>query len=571
MDGVNWWSLADPWADPLLPVDATVMAGLTLGIALVLAVSAAPRLIRASGFDRMDWLWVGGATLLALALRLGGESRVPGWINGHGYRFLASLLHSPPMGADFHGNGPWAFYGALLAFLPRRVSTILAIQAVASALMVPACWALARAFLANRAAARWTALLAATLPGFVYFGASEERLVIGLLPLVLAPALAAGAAATGSPLALLAAAAMAAAAAQFQPFLLLAPMAVGLVLIVRADGRKLLWSPWSVAAMALFAGLAAEPAGQALRNLMSGTGPAGIWVPGAQPWMNALLLPATHDNVGPTGNVFLNLRVTPIVFPLAMVLGFVALHRRRATVPAAWALLALGLLFVSVALLPGRMNTVRLQLPAQPWFLVLAGAGLAAATRFLAHRMPQIGFLAPGAVRDGVAACGGLVLLVASIACAPGPMFQVFGPQRERRVIEAGLADAPSGCVVLWSSMTRKSGTNLPLWIGREEDRYLQWGAVRDFDAPSPPFPPCTLYVRPLACHDRAVRVEGDPGNGIRAECAHLEEHLAPLTPVHMERVLAEPDCLREFPTEPVEIGVWAVGPRNEVPAPRTQ
>lgn len=560
MDGVNWWSLADPAVDPLLPVNATTMAGLTLLVALLLAVAAAPKLIRASGFDRMDALWVGVATLLALTLRLVGESRVPGWINGHGYRFLASLLYSPPMGADFHGNGPWAFYGALLTFLPRRISTILAIQSVVSTLMVPACWALARAFLANRAAARWTALLAATLPGFVYFGASEERLVIGLLPLVLAPALAAGAVATRDPVALLASAAMAAAAAQFQPFLLLSPLAVGLVLIVRADGRKLLWSPWSLAAIALFAGLAAEPAGQALRNLMSGTGPAGVWVPGAQSWWGALLLPATHDNVGPTGNVFLNLRVTPIVFPIAMVLGFVALHRRRATLPAAWALLALGMLFVSVALLPGRMNTVRLQLPAQPWFLVLAGTGLAAATRCLAHGMPRVGLLARSAVREGVSACCGLVLLVASIACAPGPMFQVFGPQRERKVIEAGLADAPSGCVVLWSSMTRKSGTNLPLWIGRDQDRYLRWGAVRDFDAPSPPFPPCTLYVRPLACHDRAIPAEGDSGSGIRAECAHLEERLAPLKPVHVERILAEPDCLQEFPTEPVEIGVWAVG-----------
>ena len=134
-----------------------------------------------------------------------------------------------------------------------------------------------KAFVPSSSTARWTMILAALLPGFVYFGHSEERMVIGIFFLILAPLFAALASKYKSHLAIFASAALAATSAHFQPFMLFSPLTIFAVLISRSDGRSYLKTPWPWVGLWFYLLLVLEPTLQAVNNIVYGIGPANNW------------------------------------------------------------------------------------------------------------------------------------------------------------------------------------------------------------------------------------------------------------------------------------------------------
>lgn len=560
-----WDDPSDATAKPLLPMSATKFAQIALILATILALMAAPKLT--AGISPLEVILLTAITIFGFAIRLYVEPRIPGWINGHGHHYLGSILAGPLNGADLHGNGPWAFFTPLLAIFPKTKTTVLATQLVISSFTIPAIWALARAFIPRCSVALWSAVLAALLPAFIYFGSGEERLVIGLLPFILAPVFASR---PNSYLTMAAAGALAAAAAQFQPFLLLTPIAIGVVVLVKKPGWKVL--PKLALSAAIFVLLTIEPAYQAISNVASGSGPSRTWIPEFGLLVKGLFLPVLGDGPGPS-NTYLDTKYTPFVFFIFMVIGFIALNFKRLVdkvsecsntfehrlglIP--WGLLFLGTLFTALGFIPDRMHMLKLQLPAQPWFLVLSGAGMAFSQLVLKWLVSKAYKLKPSLL-NVLSTTTLLVILGTCVVINPGPTFAVYGPQQETQIIEEGLKDAPDGCLVLWPAMERRPASSPPLWLGRGPDGpKLRWASIKDFRSPKPPFPNCTLYIRPLACWDHQKLSPGDPGTGIRAECAHAESRLAPMEPFFTKSIIATPDMMQKYPPTPVEIGIWTV------------
>ena len=92
-----------------------------------------------------------------------------------------------------------------------------------------------------------------------------------------------------------------------------------------------------------------------------------------------------------------------------------------------------------------------------------------------------------------------------------------------------------------------------------ERHKLVHWYALKDFEELRRPFPPCLYYLRPLACHDRNNPVESDNGDGMRSECVFIERQLGRMSPVHVETIVAEPDCMQNYRPGPVEVGIWKV------------
>lgn len=548
------------YAPTVLPIDATLNAGLVMFMALFLTIATSLIIWldnrKSLSITKTDLIWLVVVTIAAFILRSIGDAVVPGWVNGHGHRYISDILHGSPRGADLHGNGPWAFYIPLLMIFPRTLNTILIIQAVVSALTIPAIFFMTKAFVSSSTTARWTAVLAALLPGFVYLGHSEERMVIAILFLILAPTFGALASRFKNHLSIFASAALAATSAHFSPFMLLSPVVIFAVLICRSDGRSYLKTPWPWLGLVFYMLLVFEPASQAFNNLFHGVGPAGNWSKLVKGLKHIGFIQITPEPGKPT-NAYFSAELTPYVFQLLSLLGFVSLHLKKSTKPAAWTLLALGVMFLVVAGAATRMNAIRLQFPAQPWFLVLSGAGLTAISSLARKYCSNV----PKPLRTGII----LTLLIGLVVLDPGPMFKTFGPHQETKALLKGIAQVPEGCVIVWPSMSRKSGSDVPTWATLEQKKLVFWYALRDFEEARRPFPPCLYYLRPLACHDRQNPFESDTGDGMRAECVFIEQQLGRMSPVHVETIVAEPDCFQEYRPGPVEIGVWKV---NTEPQP---
>lgn len=546
--------MTDRFEPAVLPISATSYSSLVMLLALILSVAASLKLWRRNkqllSISKTDLIWILIATVTAFILRTVGESIVPGWINGHGHRYINSILFAPPSGADLHGNGPWAFYIPLLQIFPRTLTTVLTIQAVVSTLTVPAIFFMTKAFVPSSSTARWTMILAALLPGFVYFGHSEERMVIGIFFLILAPLFAALASKYKSHLAIFASAALAATSAHFQPFMLFSPLTIFAVLISRSDGRSYLKTPWPWVGLWFYLLLVLEPTLQAVNNIVYGIGPANNWFSQIFALKPDMLFHMT-PNLDTVSNAYFATELTPYVFRFLLMLGFVSLHFKKRTIPAAWALLLSALIYVLLSGGAGRMDAIRLQLPAQPWFLALSGAGLTAISSLARKYIPKV----PKPLRNGII----LALLIGIIALDPGPMFKTFGPQKETKVLVQGIEQVPEGCVLIWPAMSKKSGVGVPTWATMERHKLVHWYALKDFEELRRPFPPCLYYLRPLACHDRNNPVESDNGDGMRSECVFIERQLGRMSPVHVKTIVAEPDCMQNYRPGPVEVGIWKV------------
>ena len=532
----------------LFPVPPTlVFQAVLLAAMLLLAIRWRRWRELARRVPRADWAWIAAWTLAGAALRTWGGVRVPGHINGHGYDLMRHLLFMPITGNEFHGVGSFALHRLALVLLPRHEYSVVGVQCLLSIATVPAIYAATRLWLRSAAAARGAAAAAAVLPAFAYYAMTEERFVPGVFFLV-AATVALGAAVRSRALPDLAAAALlAAVACEFQPFLSLTPIALGFLLLADHDGRAVLRSTRGWLAVALFALLAADAALLHLRSIAEARGPASM-VPGVSRTCADALWPSADEFARRGGNVFLNPRFTPPPFALLAVLGVIGaafLRGRRALIVA---VVLAAFIFTVPALVPGRMNTARLQLAAQPFYLMLTGAGVAVLARVARRR--------PAAARLFHPALAAVIAL--SVAVWPGAIGADFTPQMERRFIASSLPSIKDGCVVVWPEMVGMLKLPLPVHLSMQAGRAIDWEGLSDTAIRSTRPAACIYYYRPVSCFD----VGGDPvdplGGELRDDCARIERAFE-LAPALLTTLPAVPDNMQVYTRDRLTVGFFRV------------
>ncbi len=484
-----------------------------------------------------DVYWLAGWCVLGLVLRLHGGVRVPGWINNHGYEYLNTVLNSDLDGVEFHGNGNYALHRLALIVLPSNETAVLAVQLVCSVLTIPTIYAVSRLWLGTRDGALASAAIAAVLPSFVFYAMTEERLVGGTFFLLVALVAVGIAVRERGFKTWIAAGALGAFAASFQPFLLIFPFAVALLLLSNADGRRALSSSASWCAFAVFLFLSVDTIFLALSNISLNRGPSTMAVSALRaPWK--AFVPTANLQGDAAGNTFAHADFTPPPFLWLAVASVLAGIARRAHLP----LLAVAVIVAVLTIIgavPSRMNSARLQLPAHAFYTLLAGDGLGLCSAGLRTLVPAAPVLA-----------GGALVVIASVAVWSGPIGMDFAPQLERRVALDGRGVVSRGCEIL-----------IPAIPGARGPDYLTptvpWRVVSDQSLPSDAA--CFVYFRPARCFD----VQDGPAaaertDGLRADCAAIERRLA-LTPLFVRLVAARADYSQRYLKDQIELGYFRV------------
>lgn len=532
----HWGFEEYPPALPLNPV--RVWQAALLAAAALLAVRWR-RLRAALAGVGPDAAWLAAWSAVALAIRLVGGDRTPGHINGHGYEHVWALLWHRPEGYEYHGVGSFALLQPLLGMLPGSTGSILVLQATFSVLTVPVAYAASRAWLADRAVARWTASVVAVLPPLAFYAMTEERMVPGVLFLAATLAAAGVAARERDPVLAMAAACLAAVTLQFQPFLALAPLAVLALAVATPAGRAAARHAWTWAAAGLMVLLVAEPIRVHVESL-EGPGPAVEY----QATPLAILARAVDPFASCRGacNVaFDSEYVPPPVTALAAAGGF-ALLARRGRRASGLAIVACWLMFAGAGAVQGRLNNARLELPSMLFLAWLAGAGSA----FVAERLGR------WIRRESVAAAPVAALLVCGLAVWPGPLQAPFAPQEQRRLVEDAVAATPDGCIVLVPESPDGRRPLLPAYASVLAGKDHAWVGVRDGAAVTGPPTDCVVYFRPVECHDLATPWP--------AACRSVEAALS-LEPVLVRPIPARADCDQEYDAPTIEAGLFRVLP----------
>jgi hypothetical protein len=504
---------------------------------------------RFAAVPRGDVLFILACTAAGVALRTAWGIRVPAEINHHGWEHLFAILHQPPAFINYHGNGSFALTGLAFTLLPRTELSVVVANATLSVLTIPVMAALATEWIGNRGAGRWAAAITALLPAFVFYGSTEERCVAGVFFMALTLLALRSAARRDDPVLMAASALLGAAACQFQPFFFLLPAPAAMLLLATPDGRRLAGRWWAWAAAAACAAALAPTLRVHLGHLVPGTeGPASDLTTGILGWRTfaGVFMPSANADLDPA--------YTPPTLAVLAAAGAVALWRSGRRAVAGGLVASYVLLFVPGMAGMDRMNLVRLELPAQPFLVLLAAAGLAALAGAMRGRLrlpPWSGQVAAAAV------------LVGSVVAWPGPIPKLFAPQREDRFLAAAIPDLGESRVIAVAGTPGLRSPTLPGYLSAEAGRNDAWVV-----APDPSILPGMpgrqpLYYRPVDCFD--YRWERGPGaspaaTGLRPECARFEAGLD-LRPVLTAVVPVEADCVQEFRDGEVEIGFFEPGP----------
>ena len=545
------WSQSPPdiptFLLPGLSRTALFQAAILLALAL-LAVRSRRLVSAARGVAASEWAVLAILTAGGAALRLVGGTRVPGYLNNHGYGVLWQLLReSPPLGYGPHGDGMAAIHGLAMFVLPRTETSIVAVQFACSVLTVPATWAAARVWVRAPGAALAAAAFLAVLPGPVYYALTEVQMVGGALFAVAGLAVFGLAARSSDAVLVLAAAILGAVACQFHPLLMPMPLVLLAFAVVTTDGRRLLASRAAVAFAAPFVLLWAESALTAVFRL-GDPGDTASMVSDNLGRVAAVFRPDLGPATPDTGNVFLHAAFTPPVFPFLAAVGVVAaLWWRRWTVLVA---LAAGFGMVFIGMHFGFLNSLRHQVAAQCFFAMACGLGAEAALAWLPAtlRRPWV-----------VGGTAGVVCAV-SLAVWPGPLGRLYTPQLERRLVMEGLASVPEECTIVWPLRSRAKGFLV------EVPRYLDDGTGRDrawkgLEGPDDvPADRCIVYYRPPECFNFEANSDPtcpDACGGLRRECRDIEDRLS-LAPLFVRVLPALADQTQVFMRDELEVGFFS-------------
>ncbi|MBN2498786.1 MAG: hypothetical protein JXR96_29615 [Deltaproteobacteria bacterium] len=491
------------------------------------------------GTSAFDLGFLAACSLITCGLALWGASRVPGWINGHGYELLRDVLLDPPTSPDPHGMGFIAFHGLIQLALPGREMTVVCIQIASTLLSIPLLYFVALQIWGDPVSARWSAASYAAMPSVCFFASSEVHQVPGNL-FMLASLAALGLACRAwrddrrpHGLALIAAALLGAISAQFYPFYLLMPVILLVLLLAASPG--LLNRGWTWISAGLLVMLCAPSALWMLYLVCTGQGVFGPDFLGVLGEFYHVLTPGYRLEVQWHGNIFLNLFFTSPLLPLAAAVGISSQGRKALLV------LLCAFLLTIPGLMDGRTNTARLQLPAQPFYALLAGAGLGCVMAWLKRHIRWRKFAQDLALSSVL-----LVLLVAW----PGMSGMRFTPQMERDAFAEGLTQLESGCLVIWPPHPNGPINPLPYYLALEQGKQLSWASIvsqvpEDLMSRAR----CIYYYRPATCSQKERGAE---------ICAGIEFRLE-LEPVFVRRLPAEPDYLQDYLSDRVEVGFFRV------------
>ncbi len=485
---------------------------------------------------RFDWLWLLACGALFLFLTLLGGSKVPGWINSHGYELLRDVLQVPPTSPDPHGQAWHALHGLFLFLLPRTEASVLIVQIGMAAFCIPLIYALVRTLFDRRDLARMSALLLAGLPSFVWYAFSEVRPIPGLTFSLLALCVLGLAIRFGRLSLWLSASLLGLVATQFYPVFMLLPLPALLLLMSqrRRFGVKLTWRFW--VSTSLFSALWLLPALWIVYLLNTGQGIVGpdfllVLSRGYQ-----VLLPDFNEFTSFSGNIWFNHRFTPLILTIASVLGLLFAMWRRVWHGSLLTIFGLALLFTLPGLVLGGMNPARLQLAAQPFYVILAAAGLI----FTVELVP---------LRSSVMQLALALLVCLSLIWHPGPIGQTFTPQLERRLFSQGLEQIPESALVVWPPHASGGVNPLPTYLFNYKS--LRGATLSgDFATLFATEEKSIVYYRPSSCYLDQNKA---------FDCAGLEAKLE-LEPLYLRSLPARSDYMLDYRKDDkdlIEIGFF--------------
>ncbi|MBW2703585.1 MAG: glycosyltransferase family 39 protein [Deltaproteobacteria bacterium] len=485
---------------------------------------------------RLDWLWLLACSGFFLFLTLLGGSKVPGWINSHGYELLRDVLQVPPTSPDPHGQAWHALHGLFMFLLPRTEASVLIVQIGMAALCIPLIYALVRILFDRRDLARMSALVLAVLPSFAWYAFSEVRPIPGLTFSLLALCVLGLALRVGRLSSWLSASLLGFVATQFYPVFMLLPLPALLLLLNqrRRLGVKLTWRFWTSAA--LFSSLWLLPVfwiSYLLRTGQGIVGPDFFWVLARG---YHVLLPDFSEFTSFSGNIWFNHRFTPLILTIASVLGLLLALRRRVWHGSLLTIFGLALLFTLPGLVSGGMNPARLQLAAQPFYVILAAAGLI----FAADLVP---------LRSSVMQLALALLVCLSLIWHPGPIGQTFTPQLERRLFSQGLEQVPESALVVWPPHASGGVNPLPTYLFNYKSlrgATLSGGFAKRFATEENSI----VYYRPSSCY---------LDQNMAFDCAGLEAKLE-LEPLYLRSLPVRSDYMQDYRKDDkglIEIGFF--------------
>ncbi len=486
---------------------------------------------------RFDWFWLLACGALFLFLTLLGGSKVPGWINSHGYELLRDVLQVPPTSPDPHGQAWHALHGLFLFLLPQTEASVLIVQIGMAGLCIPLIYALVRTLFDRRDLARMSALLLAGLPSFVWYAFSEVRPIPGLTFSLLALCVLGLAIRFGRLSLWLSASLLGFVATQFYPVFMLLPLPALLLLLSqrRRFGGKLTWKFW--VSSSLFSALWLLPALWIVYLLNTGQGIVGpdfllVLSRGYQ-----VLLPDFNEFTSFSGNIWFNHRFTPLILTIASVLGLLLALRRRVWHGTLLTIFGLALLFTLPGLVSGGMNPARLQLAAQPFYVILAAAGLI----FAADLVP---------LRSSLMQLALALLVCLALIWHPGPIGQTFTPQLERRLFSQGLEQVPESALIVWPPHASGGVNPLPTYLFNYKSLRGATLFAVDFATLFATEEKSIVYYRPSSCY---------LDQNMAFDCAGLEAKLE-LEPFYLRSLPARSDYMLDYRKDDeglIEIGFF--------------
>ena len=497
---------------------------------------------------RHDWIWLAGWGCAGLGLRLLGGIRIPAYPNSNGFNQMNTLLRGE-VSIGPYGQSADALYTLLFSSVPIHEASFIAAQMFFSLSVIPATYAVWRLWSTNRDGARWAAAVAAVLPTQVFFGMTEEVLVSATFFLLLTLVVFGLAARLPRGALLVATAFFAAFTTQFRYVLHVFPAVILLFALATAAGRRLLARPAFWLSAVLLGALLA-PSIISLVTMVVGQTPGMEHHVAMQ--MEALAMPAQVLRSMPCGpggnaaNVFLSPCMSPPLFSavalLAVVVGIVSWRRRGAIVLAT---AAVAMLLTLTGLVSAYMNTARLQLPAQPFYAMLAGEGMALVLAALRGRLR---------LQARTTEIGGAVIVAAAVAFHPGSIGRLFTTQLERQVVVDGLAHVPDGCTILHAGVGSP-----PSYLSADRGMNLTWMNGSSLSALEEKIETgCWIYFRSHRCSVIPGQTLG--GKDLRTECAALEARLH-LEPLFVRSIAALPDNVDTFAADSLRVGFYRIVP----------
>ncbi len=258
-----------------------------------------------------------------------------------------------------------------------------------------------------------------------------------------------------------------------------------------------------------------------------------------------------------SGNIFLNTFITPFPLILLASLGIIVLffQNRRILL----FLLLSALLFTNqVISIPGLMNAARLQLPAQVFFVLLAGAGLGWLGEISIHYFNyKVAFL--------------IILITSFIIYLIGYPFinKLWTLHKDYLVFKTGIKKIPSGCILVQLvNQNSDHGIDLPIYLSEAYKLNHLWINTADLlNNKVEPDKQCIVYYQSSHCFNfdleeiQSIKLTKN-ALFLRPECMIINERYK-LLPIFIKEIEAERYECENFLNKEFPVGFYRVSIKN--------